>query len=189
MKLGVIVVSTRNGRVGDKVANWFYDYAKEHAGFEDVELLDLKQINLPLLDEPNNPVLMDYQYEHTKRWSALVKACDAFVFVTPEYDYFTPAALVNAVDYLAQEWSYKPAAFVGYGGISGGLRSIQSAKPLLTTLKIMPIPESVTFHFVQNYLKDNLLEPERKHQDMARLLLNELAKWTKALAPLRADAN
>ena len=188
MKLGVVVVSTREERVGKIVSDWFADFAKEQSDY-DVETLDLKEINLPLLDEPKHPVMKDYQFEHTKNWSALVEPCDAFVFVTPEYDYAAPASLVNAVSYLAQEWNYKPVGFVSYGGISGGLRSVQSAKPMLTTLKMMPIPEGVSFHFVQNNIADDKLTPERKHEDMARMMLNELAKWSEVLAGLRNSAS
>lgn len=185
MKLAVITVSTREGRVGAAVATWFAGYAKQHGGFDDVQLIDLKDVNLPVLNEPKHPVMKDYQFEHTKRWSALVEPADAFVFVTPEYDYFVPGALVNAIDYLAQEWNYKPAGLVGYGGISGGLRSIQAAKPLLTTVKMMPLPESVSFQFVQNNVTDGVLTPERMHEDMARLMLDELVRWAGALQPLR----
>lgn len=186
MKLAVITVSTREGRVGGAVAEWFGQYAREHGGFE-VELIDLKEVNLPVLDEPKHPLLHDYQFEHTKRWSQLVEPADAFVFVTPEYDYFVPGGLVNAIDYLSQEWSYKPAGFVGYGGISGGLRAVQAAKPLLTSVKIMPLPESVSVQFVQNNIKDGVFTPDRKHQDMARLMLDELVKWATALQPLRLN--
>lgn len=185
MKLAVITVSTREGRVGEAVGKWAYEYAKGHAGFDEVELIDLKEVNLPLLNEPKHPVMKDYQFEHTKRWSALVEPADAFVFVTPEYDYFVPGALVNAIDYLSQEWSYKPAALVGYGGISGGLRSIQAAKPLLTSVKMMPLPESVSVQFVQNFIKEGVFTPERMHEDMARLMLDELTKWSAALKPMR----
>lgn len=186
MKLAVITVSTREGRVGGPVGEWFVQYAREHGGFDEVEAIDLKEVNLPLLNEPKHPVLRDYQFEHTKRWSRLIEPADAFVFVTPEYDYFVPGALVNAVDYLSQEWSYKPAGLVGYGGISGGLRSIQAAKPLLTSVKVMPLPESVSIQFVQNFVKDGAFTPERMHQDMARLMLDELVKWAAALKPMRA---
>lgn len=184
MKLGVITVSTREGRVGGAVSEWFCGFAKEQSEFEIVPI-DLKEVNLPVLDEPKHPLMHDYQFEHTKLWSTLVEPLDAIVFVTPEYDYFVPGALVNAIDYLSTEWSYKPAGFVGYGGISGGLRSIQAAKPLLTSVKIMPIPESVSFHFVQNNIKDGVLTPERMHEDMSRIMLTELDKWATALRPLR----
>lgn len=187
MKLGIITVSTREGRVGEAVAKWVGDFAAQESDFE-VVAIDLKELNLPLLAEPHHPVMHAYEHDYTKRWSQIVSGLDAVVFVTPEYDYFVPAALVNAVQHLASEWNYKPVGFVGYGGISGGLRSIQSAKPLLTTLKMMPIPESVSVHFVQNNLADGVFTPERKHQDMARAMLHELDKWAGALQPLRTAA-
>src|SRR5690348_769923 len=112
MKLAVITVSVREGRVGPAVAKWFEEFAREHGGFDDVSFIDLKEVNLPLLNEPKHPVMQDYQFEHTRRFSRLIDPVDAYVFVTPEYDYFTPGALVNAIDYLSREWSYKPAAFV-----------------------------------------------------------------------------
>jgi NAD(P)H-dependent FMN reductase len=187
LQLLVVTVSTREGRVGGAVGQWFVEFARQHGGFR-VSEVDLKQLGLPLLDEPKHPLLHDYQFEHTKRWSALVEPTDAVVFVMPEYDYFVPGALVNAVDYLSREWSYKPAGLVGYGGISGGLRAVQAAKPLLTSVKMMPLPESVSVQFVQNNLQDGVFTPERKHEDMARIMLDELVKWAGALKPLRAPA-
>lgn len=185
MKLAVITVSTREGRVGESVAKWFNKFAKEHGAFDEIIEIDLKKLNLPIMNEPKHPVMKDYQFDYTKKFSELIDPADAYVFVTPEYDYFVPGALVNAIDFLAQEWNYKPVGFVGYGGISGGLRSIQAVKPLVTTVKMMPIPESVSFHFVQNNIEDDVLIPERKHEDMARMMLIELGKWAEALKPMR----
>ncbi len=76
-KLNVVVASTRPGRIGYPVAQWFVDLAREHGGF-DVELVDLAEVNLPLLDEPNHPRLGQYVHDHTERWSASVDAADAF---------------------------------------------------------------------------------------------------------------
>lgn len=185
LKLAVIIVSVREERVGRLVGDWFFDLCKERGDFEPY-LIDLKELNLPVLNEPKHPVLKDYQFDYTKNFSRLVEPADAYVFVTPEYDYFAPGSLVNAIDYLSQEWSYKPSGLVGYGGISGGLRSVQAVKPLLTSVKMMPLPESVSVQFVQNFVKDGVFTPEQKHLDMARLMLNELAKWAGALKPLRA---
>src|SRR5580692_12926759 len=142
-KLSVIVASTRPNRVGLPIGQWFLGQASAHGGF-DVDLVDLKELNLPLLDEPKHPRFRDYQHEHTRRWSALVEASDAFVFVTPEYNFSAPPALLNALDYLFHEWAYKPAGFVSYGGASGGMRSVQMTKLLLTSLKIVPLPEAVS---------------------------------------------
>ena len=113
---------SRRPRKGPAVAAWFEQVAREQGKFE-VEPIDLKAVNLPLLDEPEHPRLRRYKHEHTKAWSATVQRADAFVFVTPEYNFSMPPSLVNAVDYLVHEWNYKPVGFVSYGGVSGGLRA------------------------------------------------------------------
>ena len=118
-RLHVVLSSTRPGRVGATIARWFHGLAVEHGTF-DPELVDLVDFNLPVYDEPRHPVLQRYEHEHTRRWAASVAAADAFVFVTPEYNYGPTPALLNALDYVYKEWNYKPAAFVSYGGASGG---------------------------------------------------------------------
>ena len=124
-KLTVILASVREGRAGEAIAQWFVTRAKEHGKF-DVQLADLKELNLPILDEPHHPRFKKYVHDSTKAWSAIVDASDAFVFVTPEYNYTLPPALVNALDTVYHEWTYKPVGFVSYGGVSGGMRAVQT---------------------------------------------------------------
>lgn len=119
-RLGVVITSAREGRVGAPVAEWFMERARQHGGFE-VELVDLEAVNLPMLSEPNHPRLKKHTQETIKAWSATVEGFDAFVFVTPEYNFSSPPALVNALDHLYPEWSYKAVGCVSYGGVSGGL--------------------------------------------------------------------
>ncbi len=99
--LQVIIASVRPGRIGASIADWFIPLAEAQGAFT-VERVDLKEMALPLMDEPNHPRLRKYEHEHTKRWSAAVDRADAFVFVTPEYDFSPPASLINAIQYLAQ---------------------------------------------------------------------------------------
>lgn len=183
-KLGVIVASVREGRAGGPVADWFTGVAKGHGTFE-VETLDLKTWDLPLLNEPNHPRLGKYTQEKTKRWSAAVAACDAYAIVTPEYNFSAPPALVNALDHLYNEWCYKAAGFVSYGGVSGGLRSVQHAKTMLTTFKIVPMVEAVAIPFIGKLVENGTFNADEKHVKSAGAMLDELARWTKALNALR----
>jgi len=183
-KLGIIIASTRPGRVGLPVATWFTERAIAHGGF-DVTVLDLAEINLPFLDEPNHPRLRKYTKQHTKDWSAQVEAQDVFVFVTPEYNYSAPAPLINALDFLNQEWQYKPVGFVSYGGISGGTRSVQMIKQVVTTLKMMPLPDGVSIPFVAKLVKDGEFHPIESAGKAASAMLDELQRWAVALQPLR----
>ncbi|NNM70989.1 NADPH-dependent FMN reductase [Enterovirga aerilata] len=185
-KLDVIICSTRPGRVGKPVGDWFDGVARQHGGFE-VELVDLAEVNLPIYDEPKHPRLQQYEHEHTRRWSAIVDAADAFVFVTPEYNFGPPPSLVNALNYVYLEWNYKPAGFVSYGGVSGGMRAVQTEKLTLTTLKMVPILETVLIPMVPQHIdkETGAFRPTDIHASSATAMLDELLRWTNALKPLR----
>ncbi|HSH45155.1 MAG TPA: NAD(P)H-dependent oxidoreductase, partial [Longimicrobiales bacterium] len=116
--LQVITASTRQGRKGPLVAEWFLGQARRHEGFR-IEPVDLADVGLPLFDEPRHPRLQEYEHDHTIAWSEIVARADAFVFVTPEYDHNPPASLLNALQHLVKEWAYKPVGLVSYGGVSG----------------------------------------------------------------------
>jgi NAD(P)H-dependent FMN reductase len=185
-RLHIVTASTRPGRVGPSVAAWFLDAAKAHGGFEAVPI-DLADFNLPIYDEPKHPATQIYEHDHTKAWSASVAAADAFVFVTPEYNFNPPPALINALNYVYKEWNYKPVGFVSYGGISGGLRSVQSAKLLVTTLKMVPLVEAVVVPMVSQQINEQrVFQPNDIQKDAAKQLLDELKRWAEALKPLRA---
>lgn len=185
LKLNIVVTSTRPGRVGDKLGAWIADFAKAEGSF-DVTLVDLADLDLPLFNEPNHPRLGKYEYEHTKTWSALTDAADAFVFVLPEYNHAAPPTFVNAIDFLSKEWNYKAAGFVSYGGISGGVRAVETAKGVLTTVKVMPLIDQVIVPMVAQYIKDGAFVPNEIHTAGADAMLKELKKWAEALKPLRA---
>lgn len=185
-KLQVIIGSTRPGRIGPSVAKWFHEAAKAHGAF-DVELVDLADFKLPVYDEPEHPMKKAYTKDHTKAWSAKIDQADAYVFVHPEYNYFAPPALVNAVNFLWNEWKYKPVGLVSYGGVSAGLRAAQSLKGLVTTLRMMPIPEGVAIpNFGQHIDKASGTFKSNELMDASvKSMLDELAKWSGALKPLR----
>jgi NAD(P)H-dependent FMN reductase len=184
--LQILTVSTRPGRKGPAVAAWFERQARLHDKFA-IETVDLAELRLPLFDEPEHPRLRKYQHEHTKRWSAQVDRADAFVFVTPEYNFATPPSLVNALDYLSLEWACKPVGFVSYGGASGGLRSVQMTKQIVTALKMMPMAEGVSIPFVARLIdaETGTLDPGAPQAKAAAIMLDEILRWAEALRVLR----
>lgn len=182
-----MIASVREGRIGLPVAEWFIEQARRHGTF-DIDVIDLKELNLPLFAERQHPRLQQYENETQKAWGARVASLDTCVFVTPEYNYGPAPSLLNALDYLYVEWNYKAAGFVSYGGMSGGIRAVQMAKQTLTTLKMVPIVEAVAIPFVAQAVdraagKFNATE---HHDKSAALMLDELHRWTTALAALRA---
>ncbi|MBB4121662.1 NAD(P)H-dependent FMN reductase [Martelella radicis] len=185
MKLNIIIGSTRPGRVGPSIAKWVGDFAREHGKFE-VEVVDLDDFKLPFLDEPKHPRLQEYEHEHTRKWSESVASADAFIFVTPEYDFFAPATLVNALQVVSKEWGYKPAGVVSYGGVSGGLRAAQELRTLIVNLNAHPLPQVVPIPFFPKFLgEDGKLTPNDEMKAGATGLLDELYKWAGPLAEMR----
>lgn len=184
MKLQVIVVSTRPGRVGPAVARWFSAQVLPELGFE-VEVVDLAEVGLPMLDEPHHSAERRYTREHTRRWSASVDAADAFVLVMPEYNVGFTAPLKNALDYLYFEWHHKPVGSVSYGMTSAGLRAVEMIKPVLISLKMAPVHDAVSVPLRLRLDAEGVLHPDQLMADAAQQLLAELRRLTDALAPLR----
>lgn len=184
LTLKIIIASTRPGRSGPAVANWVHEIAADATDFN-VELVDLAELNLPLLDEPGHPRLKNYEHDHTRRWSAIVEDADALVFVTPEYDFFPPASIINAVQCLFTEWDRKPAGVVSYGGVSGGLRAAQVLRQLLGNLGVVPLKQAVPIPFFSAHIEDGRFTPSEQMLEGAKLMLSELTSWAEMLAPAR----
>lgn len=184
--LTVIVASVRDGRKGRAVADWFIAEAQKHGAF-DVSIADLKTIDLPLMTEPNHPSMKNYTQEKTWEWSRQIEASDAFAFVMPEYNHSLSAPLANAIDYLLQEWAYKPALIVSYGGISGGQRAAQQLRPRLDALSIVAMPAQVALPSFTDHIKDGVFEGYESANNSASDGLTALAKWHPALKTLRTE--
>ncbi|MFF5214308.1 NADPH-dependent FMN reductase [Micromonospora sp. NPDC000442] len=146
IKVALVVGSSRPGRRGPTVAGWVAETTVGHpaarAGEVTVELVDLAEQRLPMLDEPVPARFGDYRHDHTRRWSTVVAAYDAFVFVTPEYNSSVPAVLKNAIDYLDAEWRGKPAGVLTYG-VRGGGRAAEHLRPILAEVGMEVLPSHV----------------------------------------------
>ncbi|MGI5253886.1 NADPH-dependent FMN reductase [Actinacidiphila glaucinigra] len=185
-KLEIIVASTRPNRIGPVIGQWALAQAKQHAGFDEAELVDLAEVNLPFMNEPHHPRLGRYVHQHTQEWSAKVAEADAFVFVMPEYNYGYNAELKNAIDYLHSEWHYKPVGLVSYGGVSAGTRAAQMIKQVVTTLKMTPVTEAVSIPFVHQFIDEKEgFRPNEVMIGSGKAMLDELARISAALLPLR----
>lgn len=185
IQVKVITASTRPGRKGPAITHWILELLKQFDAIQ-VEHLDLKEINLPFLDEPHHPRLKKYIHEHTIQWSKTIEGADAFIFVTPEYNFGFPATLKNALDFLFEEWHYKPVGIVSYGGLSAGTRAAQMLKQIITTLKMMPLTESVAIPFFTKHInEDEKFVSDESLDKSANAMIGALIKWTDAMKTLR----
>lgn len=183
IKAAIIIGSTRPGRVGESVGRWVYDQAIKRKDAE-FELVDLQEVNLPLLDEPVPAAMAQYSKPHTKAWAEKVASFDVFVFVTAEYNHSIPAALKNAVDYLYAEWNNKAAGFVSYGS-AGGARAVEQLRLVASELQIAHVRNQVMFSLFDDFENYSNFKPHPRHENSIQGMLDQLVAWGGALKTLR----
>ena len=183
VRLAVITGSTRAGRNGEAVAKWVYGIAAKRTDAE-FELIDLKDVDLPLLDEAIPPSLGQYSQPHTKAWAAKIAAFDGFIFVTAEYNHGIPAALKNAIDYLFKEWNNKAAGFVSYGS-AGGARAVEQLRLVMAEVQVATVRNQVMLSLFTDFENFSVFKPSPRHEASVHAMLDQVIAWASALQPLR----
>jgi NAD(P)H-dependent FMN reductase len=183
LKVGIILGSTRPNRVGEAVAKWVHGLAaaRNDATYE---LVDLKDYDLPLLDEPIPPSQGKYSQAHTKKWAATIDTFDAFVFVTPEYNHSTSGALKNAIDFLYKEWNNKAAGFVSYGSASG-VRAVEHLRLIMAELQIADVRAQVMLSLMTDFENYSTFKPAPQHEKTVKQMLDQVLAWGAALRSVR----
>jgi NAD(P)H-dependent FMN reductase len=184
LKIAIIIGSTRPGRKADAVAQWVHGIATKRSDAE-YELVDIKDYNLPLLDEASPPSLGKYSQPHTKVWAAKIASFDSFVFVTPEYNHGISGALKNAIDYLFREWHDKAAGFVSYGS-AGGARAVESLRLVMGEVKVADVRVQVMLSTATDFENYTVFKPDPRHEKTVNTMLDQVIAWGGALQPLRA---
>ena len=183
LKVGIITGSTRPNRKSRDVANWALEIARKRSDAE-YELVDIKDFELPLLDEPMPPSMGRYQQPHTKRWAAKIASLDAFVFVSPEYNHGIPAALKNAIDFLFAEWKDKAAGFVSYGA-AGGARAVEQLRLVLAEVHVATVRAQVLLSMMTDFENFTTFKPASHHEKAVGTVLDQVVAWAGALKQLR----
>ena len=183
LKIGIIVGSTRPGRKAAAVAKWVFDILKSRKDAE-FEIVDIEDYKLPLLDEPMPPIMHQYSQPHTKAWSEKIASLDAYIFVTPEYNHATSAALKNAIDFLYHEWNNKAAGFIGYGG-AGGVRAVENLRLVMGELKVADVRAQVSLSMFTDFESFTTFKPQEQHDKAVHLIADEVIAWSGALKALR----
>jgi NAD(P)H-dependent FMN reductase len=174
----VIVGSTRARRICPTVADWVTEVGRETMPGV-FEVVDLKDWPLPMHDEPGVPAVGEYAFEHTRAWSRKIADGDAFVFVTPQYNWGYPAPLKKALDHLYREWSGKPAMIVSYGGHGGG-KCAEQLRQVLDGLKMKTVSTAPGLVLARERIEANAgeIQPGREfagHLDALKAAFGELA--------------
>jgi NAD(P)H-dependent FMN reductase len=185
MKIMVIISSVRKTRAADTVAPWV---RKQLEQYEDIELdvADLREIPLPLFNADVHPAVANGFYEGNPEgtaWAQRVADADGFIFIVAEYNHGYTAALKNAIDWVAQGWYGKPAAFVSYGGISGGTRAVQQLKQVLLEVRMVPVHDAVYIPFVRQAFNEDGTPVNESLTGSFQALMTELTGWVRRLRP------
>jgi NAD(P)H-dependent FMN reductase len=183
LRIAIIIGSTRPGRNGEAVAKWVYEVAQKRSDAE-FELVDIKDFNLPLLDEPAPPIMGQYSKPHTKAWAAKIGSFDAYVFVTPEYNHSTSGALKNAIDFVYKEWNNKAAGFVSYGG-AGGARAVEHLRLVLAEVQIATVRNQVLLSMFNDFENFSVFKPDSRHEKSVNAVFDQVIAWGGALKTLR----
>jgi NAD(P)H-dependent FMN reductase len=186
VNIGIILGSTRPNRNGEAVAKWVVEQSSKRNDAR-YELVDIKDYNLPLLDEPIPPSQGKYSQPHTKRWAEKIASFDGFIFVTPEYNHSTSGALKNALDFLYREWNNKAAGFVSYGS-AGGARAVESLRLIMAELQIADVRAQVMFSLFTDFKNFSEFAPDPRHDGELDAMLKQLVAWGEALQGVRTHA-
>lgn len=181
-KIAIILGSTRPNRMGAAVADWVYKAAASRPA--SYELIDLRDVDLPFLDEGTPPSMGQYQHDHTKAWAAQVEEYDGFVFVTPEYNHSTSAALKNAIDFVYAEWNNKSCAFVGYGSL-GAARAIEHLRAIASELQMAHVRQQVSLSLYEDWKDFQDFKPGPQHEGALQTLFDQVESWAEALRTVR----
>jgi NAD(P)H-dependent FMN reductase len=183
LRIGIVVGSTRPGRVAPQVAEWVRENASAHAADVEFEIVDLADFPLPHYDEPESPIRGTYRHDHTIEWAREIARYDGFIFVTPEYNHSITGPLKNAIDYIYREWNDKAAAIVSYG-YGGGLRAAEQLRLILGEVQIADVRQQVGL-FMAHDFEDHQPKPGPVAHAQLKALVDQVVAWSGALRTVR----
>ncbi|WP_327123066.1 MULTISPECIES: NAD(P)H-dependent oxidoreductase [unclassified Streptomyces] len=182
-RIGIILGSTRPGRLGAQVAGWVHDIAGRR-GDAAFALVDLADFRLPHFDQAVPPARGGEGGPEAQEWVRTIDGFDGFVFVTPEYNHQMPGVLKDAIDFVFAEWADKAAGIVSYG-VAGGTGSATQLRQMCGLLGLADVPAQVSLHLASDFENFSVFAPSEFSTDALSGLLDRVVEWTEALAPVR----
>ena len=140
-RVAIIISSTRPTRFADKPAQWMLGKAQAKGDW-DVELVDLRDYDLPFFDEMASNLWMPSQGEAAQKWQKKIGEFDGYIFVVAEYNRSITGVLKNALDQAYKEWNHKPMTMMAYGSV-GGTRAAEHLRTIAIELQMVPCRNAV----------------------------------------------
>ncbi|OMC82014.1 NADPH-dependent oxidoreductase [Viridibacillus sp. FSL H8-0123] len=177
LKIGIVLGSTREGRVSPQVGEWVKGLADQR-GDADYEIIDIADFKLPFLGDPNGDT------QGISGWSEKINGCDGFVFIVQEYNHSITGALKNALDLLRAEWNNKAAGIVSYGSV-GGARAAEHLRGILGELLVADVRVHPALSLFTDFENGSVFKPAGVQAASVNDMLDQVIAWSGALKPLR----
>lgn len=175
LKIGIIIASVRDERLGKQVGDWVLNYLKSKNDMVELTLIDLKEYTIPLLGITTN----QEDLKNIKAWKDIHTAQDGFILVLPEYNHSVPGAYKNASDYLKDELKNKAIGYIGYGGV-GSARSIEHMRLINAEQQLASVQKSIHFSLFTDF-NEGTFKPAEFHKDNLDILFKQVINWSTAL--------
>ena len=176
LKVGIIVGSTREGRVGRSVTEWILEQSKTIKDV-DFEIVDIKDFDLPFLGTTSD-------MDNVGKWNQKLNELDGFVFAVAEYNHSITGALKNALDSARDAWNNKSAGIVSYGA-AGGARATEHLRGILSELQVASVRSHVLLSLFDDFENGSVFKPRNLHDENLEMLFSQVINWGKALKTLR----
>jgi NAD(P)H-dependent FMN reductase len=176
LKIGIILGSTRQGRVSPQVGEWVLNIAQNYKDAH-YEIIDLKDYNLPFVGESNDDSAV-------VKWNEKLAELDGFIFIVSEYNHSISGVLKNALDSAYQTWNNKAAGIVSYGS-SGGARASEHLRGILAELQVASVRTHPVLNLFTDFEKMVTFKPQPMHENTVKVMLDQLHAWANALKGIR----
>jgi NAD(P)H-dependent FMN reductase len=175
----VIYGSVRPHRQGIKAAKFIVEACRARG--HQTTLIDPLEDRLPLLEKMYKEYEKGHAPEVLERLAQAIRAADAFIIVSGEYNHSIPPALSNLLDHFLEEYFWRPSAIVCYSaGAFGGVRAAMQLRAMLCELGTPSIPSLLPIPRVQDaFNEEGHPRDEAYHQRAARFL-SELEWYARA---------
>lgn len=186
-KIQIIIGSIRDGRASGPVAHWVAAQARRRDDM-DVEVIDLKEWDLPMFALGRPPAMGDYADSRQIAFAEKIGEADGYLFVSPEYNHGYSPVLKNAIDYIYDEWHRKPASYVSFGN-TGGARAVEQLRLVCVELEMAPLKRALHLFGVSGRIDGTSFAAEDREVQGLDTCLDELCWWSRALRAARHEAS
>jgi NAD(P)H-dependent FMN reductase len=180
--------SYRSDRMGIRLAHFVVDGFRARG--DDVELIDAREVGLPMLDRMYKEYSKGQAPERLEKLAGQIRGADGFVFITGEYNWGVQPGLKNLTDHFLEEWFWRPAAIASYSaGRFSGARAATAWHGTLSEMGMVVVSSTIAVGPIAQTLSVDgkpLGEGGKAVEHAFARFADDLAWWMEAAKAQRA---